>query len=197
MSRDPVASVLSAASGVVPAAEPSASAGERLRLRLGLALDMLLFPVRLRREYGGRTRVYRAALASMLPTIQPGDRMLVLLKEHWQDRLPARGELVVFESWHEGEGAAMKRVIAGPGDEIALRGHTVYLDGEVLDEPYALPPTHGLVAPLRLGPDEYFLMGDNRGQSCDSRVHGAVPVDQLIGLVLYRAGPFSRIGAVK
>lgn len=163
---------------------------ERLRRLAGDLLFPFLVPFALRRM----TRPYMALQASMLPTIRPGDRVTVLLLEHCGPEPIARGDLVVFESWHEGEEAALKRVIACPGEEIAIHGHTILVDGVALDEPYAVPPTHGVVPPTRLGAGEYFVMGDNRSQSCDSRRHGALTHERLIGRAFFRFWPPTRIG---
>lgn len=154
----------------------------------------------LRRPYDLLTRPTREMLPfttthdSMRPTLEPGDLVWVLPIDRCGEPPLGRGDIVAFQSWHEGEGAAMKRVIAVPGEELAIRAHQVLIDGAVLEEPYATPPTHGVVGPLRLGPGEYFLMGDNRGQSCDSRVHGPVTGDRLIGRAIFRSRPWRRMG---
>ena len=88
----------------------------------------------------------------------------------------------------------MKRVIGLPGEEIEIRNHQVRINGETLDEPYAESPTHGTLEPLRLGSDQIFLMGDNRGASCDSRRHGPLSVDQVVARAIFRDRPLHRMG---
>ena len=109
---------------------------------------------------------------------------------------PQRGQIVVFKSMqHDGE-ALIKRVIGVPGDMIVLRDGAVLVNGVVLDEPYV----HGVYTscnnycdPVTLGPDAYFVMGDNRLNSLDSRSFGPVPADQIIGRVVLRYWPIDQI----
>jgi signal peptidase I len=135
---------------------------------------------------------FEAVGPSMLPALQPLDVVLALPLT----RMPLeRGVIVTFrDGWHEEHEFSCKRVIALPGEEIEIRGHEVIVDGQVLTEPYATPPTHGLVPPRRMGPDECFVMGDNRCQSCDSRTHGPLPVEWIVGRAVYRIRPWERSG---
>ena len=155
--------------------------------------DLLLLPYALLVAVPRTMIPYETHQDSMLPTIRPGDRVMVLALEHLGAEPLRRGHLVVFESWHEGEAVALKRVIGAPGDEVEIRAHTVYVNGAPLDEPYAVPPTHGVVPPRRLGEGEYYVMGDNRGESCDSRTHGPLTLDRVIGRVILRNAPVTRM----
>lgn len=136
---------------------------------------------------------YEAHQESMLPTIRPGDRLVVTPVQYLGAEPFRRGDLVIFESWHEGEAHLLKRVIATPGDEVAISAHVVYVNGEALDEPYAIPPTHGTLPAFRLGDGEYYVLGDNRCNSCDSRRHGALTIDRVVGRVIFRNGPVGRM----
>lgn len=137
-------------------------------------------------------KAFEAVGPSMLPALQPMDVVLVLPLA----RMPLeRGAIVTFrDGWHENHEFSCKRVIALPGEEIEIRGHEVIVDGQVLTESYATPPTHGLVPARRLGPDECFVMGDNRCSSCDSRTHGPLPVEWIVGRAVFLAKPRERMG---
>jgi signal peptidase I len=175
-------------------AAPGATARSRLVPKaLSSLLDLLLWPYVWLVVMPRTLLSFEARKESMLPTILPGDRLLGLPREHLGPEPFRRGDLMVFRSWHQGEETALKRVIAVPGDEVEVRGHVVTVNGQPLAEPYAVPPTHGCLGPLRLAEGEYFVMGDNRSNSCDSRNHGPVTWDRVIARVLVRNGPLRRL----
>ena len=95
----------------------------------------------------------------------------------------------------------IKRVVGIPGEVVELRDQQVYIDGEQLDEPYTLEPCR--ISNRRcsddlweLGEDEYFVMGDNRNNSKDSRVFNAVPLEKIVGQVIFRYFPLNSIGII-
>ena len=92
----------------------------------------------------------------------------------------------------------VKRVIGLPEETVHIVDGKVFINGEELCGEYAfLTENPGLVVePYTLGGDEYFLMGDNRGHSYDSRGFGGVNIDQIKGIVVYRLFPFARMGKV-
>jgi signal peptidase I len=131
---------------------------------------------------------------SMLPTLQPNDRILV---QKLAFSLP-RGAIVVFEHpKRDLEGPLnedlVKRIIGLPGETIWSEGNTVYIDGKPLAEPW-LPKGTPLGQPISkqpIPPGEYFMMGDNRSDSYDSRDWGPIPRSTIIGrvfLVVWRNG---------
>jgi signal peptidase I len=94
----------------------------------------------------------------------------------------------------------LKRIVGLAGEELRFEDGQLHVDGDVIDEPYldGLPPTLGLGAEnWRLGAEEYFVMGDNRVRSTDSREYGPVGADLLVGKARLRYWPPLRWGAVR
>jgi signal peptidase I len=89
----------------------------------------------------------------------------------------------------------VKRLIGLPGETWEERNGYVYIDGKKLDEPYVKPSRRDprTIAPIKIAKDHYFMMGDNRSQSCDSRAWGTVPKKNLIGKVFATYWPPNRI----
>ncbi|HEX2059010.1 MAG TPA: signal peptidase I [Actinomycetota bacterium] len=146
--------------------------------------------------------------ASMEPTLVEGDRVLVeKLSYRWGE--PERGDVVVFEKefatlapthddpfWEDiasalkglfgfptgGTQDFIKRVMAVEGDTIEGREGSVYVNGEVVEEPYLTEGTEtSPFGPVEVPKDMIFVMGDNRGNSDDSRAFGPIPVDEVVG----------------
>ncbi len=163
-------------------------------LRLGVIALVIVLPFRL---YVATP--FQVSGASMSPTFETGnyliiDRVTYLLES------PARGDVIVFAFPKDPSKYFIKRLIAFPGEKVSVRDSTVYItktDGELLTlkEPYIDPEniSHDSVT-LTLGPDEYFVLGDNRNASADSRVWGAVPKENIVGRVFLRLMPFNQIG---
>jgi signal peptidase I len=89
----------------------------------------------------------------------------------------------------------VKRLIGLPGDTWSERNGFVYIDGKKLNEPYVQPSRRDsrTIAPIKIPQGQYFMMGDNRSSSCDSRAWGTVPKKDLIGKVFATYWPPSRI----
>ena len=128
---------------------------------------------------------------SMVDTIQVGDRVLGE-KVSYLGSGPAAGDVVTFHDPEQPSTTLIKRVIATPGQTVDIRDGAVYVDGERLDEPYTggkpTEPIEGRHAafldgdvsyPLTLGEDEYWVMGDNRTNSLDSRYFGPIRRDSV------------------
>ena len=139
---------------------------------------------------------------SMQPALRPGDRVIVD-KLRYRFGEPHRGDVVVFDKPANAGGSAevknlIKRGIAVPGDEIEARQGVVYRNGGILDEPYLRPGTVTTDIPRqRLAPDRYWVMGDNREVSEDSRLFGPVPASVLTGKAVVRVWPASDAGWIR
>jgi signal peptidase I len=151
---------------------------------------------------------YRIPSPSMEDTLLVGDRVLAD-RISWRFSDPQRGDIVVFHPPEPGP-VLIKRIIGLPGETLSLRDGAVYVDGERLAEPYvrredgAAEPTEpfstGRLWNLEQGytvpADSYFMMGDNRTDSTDSRDFGPIARDQLVGRAFARYWPVSRIGGL-
>ena len=131
---------------------------------------------------------------SMSPTLEH-DEIVVLLKTKKFER----GDLIGF--YYQGK-ILLKRVIALPEDEVAIDADgNVYVNGELLEEPYVTDKELGdcdLEFPYKVPGTSYFVLGDRRSNSVDSRnsTIGAIPQDDIIGKVFIRVWPFSRFGFI-
>jgi signal peptidase I len=116
---------------------------------------------------------------------------------------PKRGQIVVFQApmgaercgWSDGGSTFVKRIIGRPGELISERDGTIYVNGERLIEPYVHSSLRGHEngSWRRVAAGHYFLLGDNRIHSCDSRRWGSVPRDSLIGPVMLTYWPPNRL----
>jgi signal peptidase I len=117
---------------------------------------------------------------------------------------PQRGDIVVFGLPQEPSRDLIKRVIGLPGETVEIFGeaptvkiiNSAHPDGFILEEPYLSPENLGGASNMKvtLGPDQYFVLGDNRKVSADSRLWGVLPRKDIVGRVLLRLFPFNAIG---
>jgi signal peptidase I len=123
---------------------------------------------------------------SMMPGLQSEQGVIVNQLAYFFGA-PQRGDVIVFHPPISPSEEYIKRIIAIPGDTIALTDTTVTVNGVDLKEPYVNPADTGpnengqVIPPTKLGPGEYWVMGDNRGDSIDSRAFGAVPRQNIVG----------------
>jgi signal peptidase I len=134
---------------------------------------------------------------SMVPTLQRNDRVVVN-KLSYHMHAVHRGDIVVFTTppgVNKSFKDLVKRVIGLPGETVSAQHGKVFVNGRELTEPY-LPKdvTTNDFGPVRVPPDSLWVMGDNRGDSEDSRVFHAIPERTVVGRVFVRIWPFSRIG---
>ena len=125
---------------------------------------------------------FRIDGTSMEPNIHNGEYIIVNKTAYWFGHNPQRGDVIIFNAPDQPQNDRVKRVIGLPGDKVEVRGDgTVYVNGQQLEEPY-LPPHHsGTSGTWTVPEDQYFVMGDNRSASLDSRAKGPVPRNKIIG----------------
>ena len=146
---------------------------------------------------GQRTRV---SGHSMEATLHDGDNLIVdKLSYHFRE--PKRFEIIVFPYRHKENTYYIKRIIGLPEETVQVKDGYVYINGEKLDENYGLEVMEdaGIAAePIELGEDEYFVLGDNRNHSSDSRDPsvGILHRDELIGRAWVRIWPLDSIGVI-
>lgn len=139
---------------------------------------------------------------SMTDTLQPGDYLL-MNKQIYRNNEAQRGDIVVIHSDlkqdNGREKLLIKRVIGLPGDTVFIKDNSVYINGELLHEDYireqgVVPGDIDITVPE----GEYFVMGDNRGNSIDSRYEevGCVSQADLVGKAFFRLYPFKNIGKI-
>lgn len=139
-------------------------------------------------------RAYVVPTGSMSPAIASGERILVQTRI---TQLPNRGEIWTFQMPRSsGAGIGVKRVIGLPGETIEVRSGAVYLNGRPLRESYIVVPGVSSMPPVNLGDDEYFVLGDARNTSLDSRNWGPLPAAMLRGRAVYRFWPSRRMGGL-
>jgi signal peptidase I len=133
---------------------------------------------------------------AMVPTVADND---YLIAQPYRESSPRAGDIVVMRDPFDHSRDFLKRVIAGPGQTILIREGTVLADGSPLAEPYVNPepwtgpaewPLDG--RPLTLGSDEYFVLGDNRNHSTDSRTFGPISRDDIKARAVHIVLPSAR-----
>jgi signal peptidase I len=134
---------------------------------------------------------------SMVPTLEVGDRFMAN-KFIYRFHEPQRNDIVVFRSVEGGDEDLVKRVVALPGDEVAVEDGVLYVNGEPQKESYVNKrlPDSGSYGPTKVPEGEVFVMGDNRGNSRDSRFFGPVPMENIEGEAFVSFWPLSRIGVL-
>ncbi len=109
-----------------------------------------------------------------------------------------RGDVVVFWYPKDRSKSFIKRVLAIPGDDLEIRYGSVYVNGQKVDEPYLKPEyrDHESYPKVIVRPDQYFVLGDHRNSSNDSRNWGFVPRELIYGKAVFSYWPMSRVGPV-
>ena len=133
---------------------------------------------------------------SMLPTLQEQDRVLVN-KLSYDLHGVERGDIIVFKGPEQAQGEVknlIKRVIGLPGETVEAHDGFIFVDGKQIKESYLGPDvTTGPLEPIKVPPNHYWVMGDNRPNSKDSRYFGAIDEDLIIGKAFIRVWPITSI----
>ena len=174
------------------------SLGRELLSLVGYLVIVLIATFLIVKFVGVRTEVIGT---SMTPTLQDGDNLIVE-KVTYYFRDPQRYDIIVFPYPEDPSRHYIKRIIGLPGETVQIIDGYVYINGELLDEHYgnAVMNNAGIAAePITLGEDEYFVLGDNRNNSEDSRYAavGNIKRSQIDGRAWLRLWPFSDIGFIK
>jgi len=140
--------------------------------------------------------------ASMEPNFHNGEFILTN-KILYKFRPPARGDVVIFKSPGNKEIDYIKRIIGLPGDTVSLRDNAFYVNNQKVVEPYLAPSTPifggsylGEGQSIVVPPGSFFMAGDNRPHSSDSREFGPIAETDFIGTAIFRYWPFSQLGTV-
>lgn len=139
-------------------------------------------------------RAYTVNGDSMLPTLHHGERLLVdKISYRFVD--PSRGEIIVFKNPSDTDEQFVKRVIGLPGDEIAIVQGVVYINGQPVEEDYTLAPARIGFTSQIVPEGTYFVLGDNRNNSEDSRFGrvGFLPRSLIIGRAVWRYWPLNQM----
>lgn len=163
-------------------------------IRFSLIALLIVFPIRM-----FIAQPFIVSGASMEETFQNGE-YLIVDQVTYRFEEPNRGDVIIFRYPRDPSKFFIKRVIGLPGDEISIEGNIVTIkneshpEGAVLDEPYVHEMKPNTYLEETLGDGEYFVMGDNRDQSSDSRVWGVLQERNIVGRAFVRLFPISAAG---
>lgn len=137
---------------------------------------------------------------SMVPTFHSGD-YLITEKVTYRFSEPKRGDIIVLKNPRDESEDFIKRIIALPGDTIRIENNSVFINNKQLKESYLPANTPTPFGPfltegttIKAGPNQYFVLGDNRTRSSDSREWGSITKEEIVGRALFRYWPPKVIG---
>jgi len=133
--------------------------------------------------------------SSMEPTLHDGQYLVISKLAYWL-KAPGRGDIVVFHPPNGISDDYIKRIVGLPGEQIRIEGGEVLVDGVALEEPY-VANQGAYSGSWKLGNDQYFVLGDNRGNSSDSHMWGTLPEENIIGKAWLCYWPPEMWGLVK
>jgi len=162
-------------------------------LKLALVAAIIIIPVRM-----FVAQPFIVSGASMDPTFASG-QYLIVDELTYKFEAPERGQVIIFRYPKDTTQFFIKRIIGLPGETVTIKDGSIYItetSGKTiaLDEPYVKNVGNGGDMTKVLGAGEYFVMGDNRPESSDSRSWGTVPANDIVGRAFLRLLPFTNIG---
>lgn len=164
-------------SGMAP--EPEAKKRGRILYPLREIIETVVLTVVIFAAINTVTGRFRIEGPSMMPNLQQG-QYVIINKIVYRLGSPQRGDIIVFHHPRNPGRDLIKRIIGLPGETVEIRDGKVQADGTPLDEPYVFYDSH-YSGHYQLGPDEYFVLGDNRPNSDDSHNWGTLTRDQIVG----------------
>lgn len=175
-------------------ASASPSLGRRILRAVSELLQTLLIAAILFLGINFVSARIRVEGSSMEPSLHDGEFVVVnRLAYRWSE--PQRGDIIVFYYPNDPSRRFIKRIIGLPGDEVIVKAGHVTVNGHLLDEPYILaaPRYQGT---WNVGPDQLFVLGDNRNNSLDSERWGMLPFNEVIGKATLVYWPLDQIGMI-
>lgn len=146
---------------------------------------------------------HKVSGSSMVPTFINGDYILTD-KLSYRFGIPKKGDIIVLKNPRDETQDFIKRIIAVPGDNLKIEDTSVFVNGELVPEPYLPPATPTFErsflregAQITISPNQYFVFGDNREHSSDSREWGPITKDEIVGKVFFRYWPPQSFGFVR
>lgn len=146
---------------------------------------------------------HKVSGSSMVPTFQSGDYILTD-KVTYRFVKPGRGDIIVLKNPRDETQDFIKRIIALPGDAVRVEDEEVYINDLLIQELYLPSETQTRSGSflhdgesVKVGQNQYFVFGDNRGASSDSREWGPITKDEIIGRVVFRYFPLNSFGIIK
>ncbi len=167
---------------------------ESLAIALVLALVIRTFVV----------QAFKIPTGSMRPALVEGDRVLVN-KFIFKFKEPQRGDIIVFRFPGDDKKDFIKRLIATGGESVEIKGRDIFVDGELIEEPFIVrqinyynkEPYGGAGKKIDVPEDSFYVLGDNSASSRDSRYWGFVPRKNLIGKAFFLYWPLNRIRVIE
>jgi len=141
-------------------------------------------------------QAYTVEGSSMEPNFYDGEDIMVN-KVCYHSSGPQRGEVIIFDPPFASPRPFIKRVIGLPGETVEIKDGKVFIDGIPIEEEYIMAPPNYTMPAIEVPENEYFVLGDNRNVSADSRNGWTVPRDNIIGKAWFIYWPPSKLGVVK
>lgn len=147
-------------------------------------------------------QIHKVSGNSMIPTLRNGD-YLITEKISYRFGNPRKGDIIVLKNPRDESQDFIKRIIATPGDTIKVEKNSVFINNQAVNEPYL--PSNTLTrqgaflredSEIRVGANQYFVFGDNRSHSSDSREWGPVTREEIVGRAFFRYLPIQSLGPI-